>query len=828
MATLTLRQWLQQEIKAVLNRQGNATPFIVWCDPDKVWQDLLQAASAGGVFDLWADDIHELILRERFAQTPRTPRVVWLPVAREQIGYFAVFALQAAHVWEETLPQALSRYGVHIPHDRWHELAPLLPAYAKTWLDFPLDYWRKNFPGPLLDDNAILQALAGVGRPLTDFVDASLVPVFYQRVTGDFALPDAQKVDLDTWRVRATAVLLTTDAAQQVPAQPPTDAGQIIHDQAPRQQALKLLAHWQQRLDLLDAFEQLTVQADAMAGLDYWADQLETVPASLASAAAERALFAAESKRLAALAPDFAVLTQRLGEQQAAYTIHAASFWGKRATKQVRWDWLVGLAEWARLLHIHKGSERGWRSPEEAITWFTTVGWQVDYAGETLFREEAEMPAPLLTVRSALRAAYQRHLDRINQVFSELLAHHPLPASLPHAGEVIGHDVDKASKSRPVAVVILDACRFDVGQRLAALLNAGEPQERAEISAARASLPAITAIGMPYALPGVTGLSVNWTGKKPIPWQVSADGFSGNLAVKGDRVKWLKQTYNLPDNSFRQIGDVLNGKEKVSVAGNGRLLFVFADELDDHDGNLVPYGLDREIERYATLLRQLRAGGYSIIFVVTDHGFFHWEGDADEKAVSKPDGEILYASRRAVVGYGLKHETAVVLPFSGNDTMQCATPRSIQAFKTPGGLGFFHGGATLQELIIPVLAIRWPQQMREIGVVLKPVSQITSLAPRLEIEPERVDSNLLGEVDEKLVGRRVQVEISSQTGQKLFTSESVAVKPGGEKQAVQLERVPNSQAPLRSKLDVVVRDADSQEILDRCMATLMKEMDEWF
>lgn len=132
-----------------------------------------------------------------------------------------------------------------------------------------------------------------------------------------------------------------------------------------------------------------------------------------------------------------------------------------------------------------------------------------------LSREESDLPAHLLAVRDALRLAYQRHLDHINQAFSELLAHHPLPADLPYAGTTIAREVGKANKNRPVAVVILDACRFDVGHRLAALLNAGEPQERVEISAARAPIPAITAIGMPHALPGVTELHVTWTGKKP-------------------------------------------------------------------------------------------------------------------------------------------------------------------------------------------------------------------------------------------------------------------------------------------------------------------------
>lgn len=828
MSDITLRQWLQNELATILNRQGNILPLIVWCDPDRVWRDLLLAASESGTFELWADETHELILRERFAQTARAPRVVWLPVQREEIGYFEVFALQAAHIWEESLPQALSRYGVKIPHDRWHELAPLLPAYAKTWLDYPLAYWRKNFPtGSLLNDDAILQILAGVERPLSHFVEESLMPVFYRRVTEDFGLPNAQAIDLETWRVRATAVLLVTDAAQQLPSQPPNDAALIIQEHVPRQQSLKLLAQWQQRLDLLDAFETLAAQADGLTGLSDWASQLDRLPPPLASPAAEQALFAAEIRQLSALAETPEALTQRLDRQQTNYAAHAHAFWGKTAVRPIRWDWLVNLANWAQLLHKQKGLEKGWRSPAEAITWYTSDGWQVDYAGETLFREETEMPSPLLAVRAALRLAYQRHLDRTNQVFSELLAHHSLPP-LPYTGAAITSEVRKGSKSRPIAIFVVDACRYDVGQRLAALLNAGEPQERATISTARAPLPAITAIGMPLLLPGISDLEVTWTGKS-LPWQVSAPDFEGNLASKSDRIKWLKQTYKLSDGSFRQIGEVLDGAERVSVKENGRLLFVFADELDDHDGNLKPHGLDREIERYAALLRQLRTGGYSTILVVTDHGFFHWEGDRDERAVAKPDGELLYTSRRAIVGHDLHHANALILPVSGNDRLQCATPRSIQAFKTRGGLDFFHGGATLQELIIPVLTIRWPQQMREIGVVLKPINQITSLSPRVEIEPEGVDPNLLGELDEKLVGRRVQVTIShSQTGQKLFTSAPVTVEPGGKSHMVQLARAENAQAALRSKLDIVVHDADSDEILDRCMATLLKELDEWF
>jgi hypothetical protein len=407
-STASFRSWLRQEISTLLARSAAAPPIIVWCDPEHVWKDLLEMATEGGAFELWADETHELVLRERFYQAPRTPRVVWLPVSRENIGYFEIFALQAEEVREEGLPQAVSRYGVNIPTARWHELAPLLPAYAKTWIDYPLDYWHKHFPGPLIDDDQFLQILAAVGQPLTDFLDPQLAPVFYRRAVEDFGLPDPQVGPLDSWRVQATVALLVTDAAQQVPNHPPAASGNIITAEAPRRQSLKLLAQWQRRLDFIDAFEQLAGQADGSTGLDYWAEGLAQLSPPLASPAAERALFQAETDRLASFGLDFAAIARHLSDHAAVYQAHDQSFWGRTAGKRVRWSWLVEMAAMAQLLHAQHGVEKGWQTTADAVTWFTETGWQVDYAGESIFREEAALPESLQTVRQSLRLAYQR------------------------------------------------------------------------------------------------------------------------------------------------------------------------------------------------------------------------------------------------------------------------------------------------------------------------------------------------------------------------------------------------------------------------------------
>ena len=76
MANGSFRSWLLGEIQEVLGRTTPVPPFIVWCDPDREWMELLQAAVPVGGFELWAEpDEHELVIRDRFHQAARAPRI---------------------------------------------------------------------------------------------------------------------------------------------------------------------------------------------------------------------------------------------------------------------------------------------------------------------------------------------------------------------------------------------------------------------------------------------------------------------------------------------------------------------------------------------------------------------------------------------------------------------------------------------------------------------------------------------------------------------------------------------------------------------------------
>ncbi|OPY50191.1 MAG: PglZ domain protein [Methanosaeta sp. PtaU1.Bin060] len=832
----SFHSWLTQQLTRSLHNKGKEVPFVVWYDPERAWRDLLLAAKDDS-FEVWAEDLHELHLRERFYKEPRMPRIIWLPKSRDQISYFKVFELKASDVKEMRLEQAISCYGLDIPSDKSDELRPQLPYLLKEGFDQPKSDLKKILgPSPPVGD--LLEILAASGIPLEKLVEKDLFQIFARSVREDFGLLTPDRDDPEGWREKVVAVLLCTEATELYKDSPPGDADRIIPEGRARKNALKLLTTWRNRIDLIDSFEDLVKRADYRTSLQYWAKSLQEFPLPLSSRCAERILFKEECRRLLAI-DDFETLARFLDEHKATYQEHAKSFWGLRARddSKVRWNLLVEMATMASHLYQNSKVEQGWKTPGEAISWFTSTGWEVDHAGESLFKENLEMPSELLGVRHELRKAYLRHLDRINSAFSELISYNGLESfSLPFSGDSLG-EVLKSAKD-PVAVLFLDAFRYDLGCRLADMLNQGEPAKRATVSTAMAPVPSITAIGMPFALPGIASkLCVQLPEKEGAFWQVTIEGFEGDLTDAEKRRQWLRDNHPLKKHSIMSITDLLElGQEAIKPKSLGKEVFLFGSEFDINgtDGQLKISGSDDNLERYAQAARRLRAGGYSTIAIVTDHGFFHWEPEKDE-IEPKPDGEILWSSRRAVCGYDLHHPSALSLRATASD-LECKIPRSVNAFRTYGGLGFFHGGATLQEVIIPVVIAKWPKKAQKIRAVLKPISQIISLAQRIEVAPGAPGQTTLCKleekargINEKIIGRKVMIKvIHPDTGKVIFKSESEDIEPDGETKIVELKKLDGAEAPIDSILEIRLLDSDDEELLDRSNVTLKVVLDEWF
>lgn len=827
----SFQDWLIDNIRIVLDKPLCPPPFLLWCDPEQEWLGLLQDAAAIGDLELWANpDEHELTLRNRFYAAPPASRVVWVPRAFKDLTWFKVLALQAGAVWRTSLIQALRDYGVIIPREHESALKPLLPAHAREWFDQPREVWKELTPGAakgtLLDDRRMLQALAGAPGEFDRLRQEERLAIFARRAVEDFGLPDPTDRNEADWRVAAMAALLCTEAAAAASGrEQPGDGDRIIPPGLSRDRAIKLLKDWQANVHYIPRFETLVVEADKTLGLAYWARNLDRPPNSFSSRAVEDALFQQSAEQLDHL-ENVEHLAQTLAEQLPRFKVRAAGFWGSLASHKVGWAYLVQLAEAASLLVENADAEQRWHNVKDAVDWYQSRGWQLDGVGETLFEEQPDLPDVLHRIRARLRRVYLRTVDRLGREFSALLEHQPRDVfELPTAGELALQELEQSTE--PTALVLFDALRLELGYRLAELLNAGEPVRRATVRAAVAPVPSITSLGMAFALPLKRNqLQVDVAVEKG--FRIKAVGLEGDLTQAETRRKWLAANFEVK--KFLTIAEVLDSDQLRNLRRLPRLLVVHGAEFDiaGHEGQLSLTGAAEHLERYAQAVRKLREAGFGRVIVVTDHGFFHWQPETDEVEDIKPLGDVRWLSRRAAVGQDLASATAVQVPVMQSQ-LKAMVPRSVNAFKTYGGLGFFHGGATLQELLIPVLVVRWPAKAAKTTVVLKPVTHITSQVPRLEVEAGLQGMTLFGP-DEKLLARRVLVKVRNpETGTLVFRhSDPVTIEPGGQTVIVELQLVEPPPVLLRgAPLVVEVCDADDEEILVRENVLLGIDVDEW-
>jgi hypothetical protein len=82
--------------------------------------------------------------------------------------------------------------------------------------------------------------------------------------------------------------------------------------------------------------------------------------------------------------------------------------------------------------------------------------------------------------------------------------------------------------------------------------------------------------------------------------------------------------------------------------------------------------------------------------------------------------------------------------------------------------------------------------------------------------------------DAKMIGRQVVVRmVEPGSGRRLFKSQSYKIEPEGQPVTITLDRELNESCPRGTSLQIEVRDADNDELLDRCTAELKVDLEEW-
>ncbi|MBK5941356.1 BREX-1 system phosphatase PglZ type A [Halochromatium roseum] len=272
------------------------------------------------------------------------------------------------------------------------------------------------------------------------------------------------------------------------------------------------------------------------------------------------------------------------------------------------------------------------------------------------------------------------------------------------------------SKGVKVCVVISDALRYEIGEELLTLIRQ-EDRYSAELEPALSTLPSYTQLGMAALLPH-RELTITDNAAAA----VLVDGLSSQGTTNRDKI--LKTALDGAGAAVTaEQFMAMNRDDSRDLLKSNTVVYVYHNCID-HTGDKIHSegqafeAAEQTLQELLRLVKKLTAANASNILITADHGFIYQHRAIDDSDFSaeEPEGDaISYRDRRFVIGKGLrqkpglKHFSSQALGLAGDLEVQLS--KSINRLRLKGsGSRFVHGGASLQEVIIPVLKVNKKRQ----------------------------------------------------------------------------------------------------------------------
>lgn len=268
---------------------------------------------------------------------------------------------------------------------------------------------------------------------------------------------------------------------------------------------------------------------------------------------------------------------------------------------------------------------------------------------------------------------------------------------------------DSGSKENRIFVIISDALRYESAAELKEVI-VSEDRYTASLTACLGSIPSYTQLGMASLLPNKT-LTIEEGSDI-----VYVDGQSSQGLA--NRTKILQKEYP---------GSIAIGAEdflKMKAATEGRdyikpynVIYIYSNHIDKigddkTSESKVFEATENEFDNIIKLIKHISNMNGNNMIVTTDHGYLYQHNRLDDSDFTDftPTGNVYKTSRRFVIGKDLNKDLAVKTwdksTFGLEDDTEIQIPKSINRIRVQGaGSRFVHGGASLQEIVIPIIEI---------------------------------------------------------------------------------------------------------------------------
>ena len=297
--------------------------------------------------------------------------------------------------------------------------------------------------------------------------------------------------------------------------------------------------------------------------------------------------------------------------------------------------------------------------------------------------------------------------------------------------------------AKKMFVIISDALRYEIGHEIYEQVKI-DPllKGSVEIGYAMSSLPSETRLGMASLLP-----------HKSISYDNKAFNVDGMSTLGSDARNAILQAKNFTYSGIKFDKIMAFSRDELrQYMQDKSLVYVYHDVIDnagEHNESKVFDVTKTAIDEILTLVKKLYNNlQISNFFITADHGFLYRRNEILES--NKYSNIVSLNTLETTKRYILTDDEHLSIPYTSefhltnveNKNLKVIVPNGYDIYKTQGGgIQYVHGGASLQETIVPVIHIselrssKLKDTIGPVGVRLKSVMRkITNRSFPLDFE----------------------------------------------------------------------------------------------
>ena len=297
------------------------------------------------------------------------------------------------------------------------------------------------------------------------------------------------------------------------------------------------------------------------------------------------------------------------------------------------------------------------------------------------------------------------------------------------------HIISTLKKGLRMFVIVTDGFRYECGEEFVKKMEKEQRFETA-LDYACTGLPSYTQLGMAALLPNHKMEVVKSNDSVVLVDGLPASGLAGRVKILEKFDEYKATAINAED--FMKMNANTEGREFVKGYD---LIYIFHNRVDKTGDEKttekkVFEAVQDEMNYLVDIIKKISNMNGTNMLITADHGFIYQNNKLEESdySVAEYSGDVWESSRRYVIGKNLKgdvntlHFKADQLGLVGE--AEVLIPKSINRFRKSGsGARYVHGGASLQEIVVPVIKINKKRQdnkrMVEVDII-KSTDKITT------------------------------------------------------------------------------------------------------